>query len=756
MRTPALLVQRGWAALAALAASLLVVAAPAYANDDEAVDPPARVGRISALRGQVDRSSGLGAAWEAARINQPVTGQTALWAPPGSQAEVRIGSGSVRLDSNTQAVFSQLDDHGIALDVAQGTVRARVRNLPSGDHFSISADGVRADAQGPGDYRVSYDPDRRIYTVGAIAGRLRIVSPNSSLLLEAGQQGIIERGGDSLRIDRLGALDDFDAWAEARDRDQDRLASTRYVSPETTGIEALDEYGRWEVADDYGAVWYPRAVPSGWAPYRYGHWAWVSPWGWTWVDDAPWGFAPFHYGRWALLGSNWGWVPGPIVARPYYAPALVGYVGGRGGSGVSVSIGIGIGAPIGWFPLAPYEYYHPPYRSSTGYASQVNIINVTNINNVTNVTNVQRPAGNGRAGRLPMPDAAVYRYAQRPEAVTVVSEDSFRHARPIGRDRLPLTAQQAAQLQPVAAALPGPRERPGVASSIAPRPATVPAGMPLAVLPAPAPSAFVRGSDAPQRPRAHIPGPRNERAGIDDDRRVRALPGVREANEGRVVNERLRPWPSNVNPAAGTRAVESPAQPAPAARNEAPRAAPGVAPMPATEVAPALPRDGRAAQPARPDAAERLPQRPRDERQSDRGRSSREERDERVSAPRPAPFDRAAAPVQAPAAAMPAPRVAPSPPAMPRELPPPQQARPSPVMPRALLPPQAMPEPRMNAPSPAVVMPAPQMAPRPQPQAAPVVREPQQQQQAREAGNDPGARGDGQAQHGGGRIRFER
>jgi hypothetical protein len=47
----------------------------------------------------------------------------------------------------------------------------------------------------------------------------------------------------------------------------------------------------------------------------YGRWVWVVPWGWTWVDDAPWGFAPFHYGRWVYV-SYWAWVPGPLAVRP--------------------------------------------------------------------------------------------------------------------------------------------------------------------------------------------------------------------------------------------------------------------------------------------------------------------------------------------------------------------------------------------------------------------------------------------------------
>ena len=87
------------------------------------------------------------------------------------------------------------------------------------------------------------------------------------------------------------------------------------------GYQDLDQYGSWRNTPDYGAVWVPNGTPAGWAPYHNGHWVWVDPWGWTWVDDAPWGFAPFHYGRWAYVGGYWGWVPGPVAERPVYAPA---------------------------------------------------------------------------------------------------------------------------------------------------------------------------------------------------------------------------------------------------------------------------------------------------------------------------------------------------------------------------------------------------------------------------------------------------
>ena len=135
-----------------------------------------------------------------------------------------------------------------------------------------------------------------------------------------------------------------------------------------TGYEELDANGDWIADGSYGTVWVPRAVPVGWAPYRYGRWRWVSPWGWTWVDAAPWGYAPFHYGRWVMVGGRWGWWPGSYVARPVWAPALVGFVGT---GGASVSVGFG-GPLVGWYPLAPWHPYRPHYRTNTTYVTVIN------------------------------------------------------------------------------------------------------------------------------------------------------------------------------------------------------------------------------------------------------------------------------------------------------------------------------------------------------------------------------------------------
>src|SRR5439155_9088293 len=211
-----------------------------------------------------------------------------------------------------------------------------------------------------------------------------------SYRLTEGQQGTFS-GTEQLTYDiaGIGGSDSFTQWSLSRDERFERSRSRQYVSEEMTGYEDLDDYGQWRNVGGYGNVWSPSGVGGDWAPYRDGHWAYVSPWGWTWVDDEPWGFAPFHYGRWAFLESRWCWVPGPVEAVPVYSPALVAFVGGGG-----FSIGVGIGGGVGWFPLAPGEVLVPWYRTSPRYVQNVNVtntrVNVTQVTNVYNTVTVNK------------------------------------------------------------------------------------------------------------------------------------------------------------------------------------------------------------------------------------------------------------------------------------------------------------------------------------------------------------------------------
>jgi hypothetical protein len=364
---------------------VLVLVSAQQALSDQG-DPPARVARISYLSGKVSLQPAGVSQWSEASLNYPMTNNDRLYTDQGARAELDVGSSAVRLSEATDLTVASLNDQFMQLGLAQGTIRISVYELLSGNSIEVDTPNGALTLLQQGQYRVDTFPNDNATLVSVYSGSVQLSGGGLSQTLQGGQAvKLTGTGPIQVTYVSLPAQDSFDQWSAARDQIFASAASAQYVSRETPGYVALNNYGVWSETPQYGPVWYPSAVPAGWAPYRYGHWVWVSPWGWTWVDYDPWGFAPFHYGRWAYLGARWGWVPGPVIARPYYAPALVAFVGGPG-----FSIGLGEGGFAAWFPLGPREPFYPWYHAGGGYVREVNVTNIRNYTfvNVRNVTNI--------------------------------------------------------------------------------------------------------------------------------------------------------------------------------------------------------------------------------------------------------------------------------------------------------------------------------------------------------------------------------
>jgi len=386
-------------------------------------DPSGRVARVSFVEGSVSQRSSDSDDWYRTTLNYPLTLGDHLWTDTNSRAELHIGSSAIRLAPQTALEFAALDDRRVRLRITEGSVSITVRELDD-QMIEVDAPSGQIVLARPGVYRIDAAYDGRSDLITVRRGDARVTSDYSTFDVRDSQSASIAPEQQSFDLRPAAGTDAWDDWCVARDRREDDASSARYVSREMTGYEDLDTYGRWHVVAGYGPVWVPTAVNAGWAPYRYGHWVYVQPWGWTWVDDAPWGFAPFHYGRWAYLSGGWAWVPGTFVARPVYAPALVAFVGGP-----RWNVAVGVGGGVGWFPLAPGEAYYPAYHVSPTYVRNVNVTNV-NITNI-NVTNVN--VANTH-----------YRNRDVSGAVTVVSHETFVSARPVDRGLMQVRPRELA------------------------------------------------------------------------------------------------------------------------------------------------------------------------------------------------------------------------------------------------------------------------------------------------------------------------
>lgn len=409
----------------------------AQGDQMSAQDPPSRVARLDYIEGSVSFQPGGENDWMDAELNRPLVTGDNLWADKNSRSEVHIGATALRLGAQTGITLLEVSDQAVQIRLAQGSLILSVPRMDASDSYEVDTPNMAFVPMQAGDYRIDVNPDGNHTSVTVWRGRAEATGGGSTYSIVAGQQATFT-GSDHLDSDvgQPPTNDAFDSWASSRDQAQEGSESTNYVSSDMTGYEDLDTYGDWMYVEGYGHCWYPRDVVAGWAPYRFGHWAWVGAWGWTWIAEEPWGFAPFHYGRWAMGANGWMWVPGPSMVRPVYAPALVGWMGGKFSSG----------AGVGWFPLAPGEVFLPGYRVSRAYVNRVNVTNTAvNVSTVTNVYNSVVVNRNVNA----------INYANRgvTGGVTVVSRDTFENARPVARNvaSVPATELATAPVSQVAA-----------------------------------------------------------------------------------------------------------------------------------------------------------------------------------------------------------------------------------------------------------------------------------------------------------------
>jgi hypothetical protein len=311
----------------------------AQADDAEwAPTPP----RLSYIDGEVSHWRPGAEDWASARPNLALAEGDALYTGDDSNLEVQFGSRSfVRADENSQLALVAQEPHRIQFKVTSGLASFDLRSMEVGDTLEVSTPNALFLIEHPGYYRVEVD-SRETHFITRRGGEASVVTADGRSLSIYPSEDIVVTAGNPVQVATYAAPapDAWDRWNDERSDRVGESVSARYLPPGVYGAEELDYYGHWRVVPTYGSVWIPYGVPVGWVPYSTGHWVWDPYYEWTWVDEAPWGWAPFHYGRWAYIDGYWAWAPGPLVRRPLYSPALVGFLIRDGDVSVRLSIGL--------------------------------------------------------------------------------------------------------------------------------------------------------------------------------------------------------------------------------------------------------------------------------------------------------------------------------------------------------------------------------------------------------------------------------
>lgn len=333
--------------------------------DDDVPDVTARVARISFISGDVEIRRIGGENWEKAALNLPIVEGDEITTNADARLEIQFSLYShLRLNENSYLKVVNLKDEGIAVSLSQGTLNLRLAEFDKDrSYFEIDAPKTTVAVQRAGMYRVDSGKqgDSEIRVTAGEDGEARVYSDNAGFTLKNGRSARVFIDGVTAGEWEVAAAtryaDEFDGWALERDvaiaKHLKDAFYDKYYDNDIYGAEDLNDNGEWIHTSKYGYVWRPyRTTLSGyadWSPYRYGHWRWIPPFGWTWVNDEPWGWATYHHGRWFYDDGYWNWSPYGYYrnTRSWWSPALV-----------VITI---FSNNICWYPL-PYHYGYYNYN----------------------------------------------------------------------------------------------------------------------------------------------------------------------------------------------------------------------------------------------------------------------------------------------------------------------------------------------------------------------------------------------------------
>src|SRR6476659_3452198 len=217
----------------------LLAAAPMASPARAQQEPPARVGRVAVVAGELGFHGPGETNWSKASPNYPVASGESFWTDPKSRAELRIGSRSIAMNGNTELAMAKLDQQVMQLALKQGRINLHVRTLLESESIEIDLPKGAVWILEPGIYDIDAGGGDQPERIAVFEGSARFVGGSLDVAVKAGDRAVISGAQTLTATVEKASQDDFTAWCRANDYDQRRLASPYHVSPQMTGYEAL-------------------------------------------------------------------------------------------------------------------------------------------------------------------------------------------------------------------------------------------------------------------------------------------------------------------------------------------------------------------------------------------------------------------------------------------------------------------------------------------------------------------------------------
>ncbi len=237
-----------------IVAIIFAFAAPALAQMPAPYPPsrpqmraPERPVRVQYVSGELSFAPKDTNQWSAARLNQPLAAGQYLWTAKEARAEINLGDGFLRMNSEASVTLLALNRSTVQIGVNQGEVSVTIARLFPGEIYEIDTPNATLTATKSGVYLVQVYPNEDRTVVTARKGAIVATGSGNAVKVDSGHQ-VSFRGGNSLQhtAENAPPRDGFEDWASVRDK---RLEASR--PPFVVGV------GPWP----YGAVVVPPPPP---------------------------------------------------------------------------------------------------------------------------------------------------------------------------------------------------------------------------------------------------------------------------------------------------------------------------------------------------------------------------------------------------------------------------------------------------------------------------------------------------------------
>lgn len=180
---------------------------------------PQRPAILQYISGEVSVAPSATNQWTAARLNQPLMPSEYVWTATNSRAEINVGDGFIRMNSEASLTVVALTPSNVQISVNQGEVRLTVFRLPPGEIYEIDTPNATLTVTKTGVYRVEVKPAEEKTLVTTRKGSIVAAGGGPGVTINSGQQ-VTFLGGSSLQhtAQKAPPPDGFEDWASVRDK----------------------------------------------------------------------------------------------------------------------------------------------------------------------------------------------------------------------------------------------------------------------------------------------------------------------------------------------------------------------------------------------------------------------------------------------------------------------------------------------------------------------------------------------------------